>query len=298
MNRESLRSLLIGAVWVVGIFGGLIGLLSMVTGKSPSGDGSERMVYRTVDGHELAFWIYRPDQARSEERKRPAVLWFFGGGFEVGVPSQFAKQAEALADQGYVAITADYRVRSRHGDAVTPFDALEDARAALAWVRAKASSLGIDSERIAVAGGSSGGHLAAMCAIRGAADDASVSLIPPAALILLNPAVDLDIPIVRERTSDAELEALLAISPVQQLTELLPPTLILHGSEDAIVPLSSSEAFVENAHVIGSERVELKVYPGAGHEFYLHGFQGNRGFEQSLNDILTFLEGLGWSGEP
>ncbi len=293
MKRESLRSLLIGLAWVLAIFGGLIGLLSLVTGRSPAGDGSERRVYRVVNGKELALWIYRPDDWRPGDR-RPAVLWFFGGGFEVGIPSQFAKQAEAMAERGLVAMTVDYRVKSRHGGEVMPFDAVEDARAAMRWAREHAAELGIDPERVAAAGGSSGGHLAAMCAIRGAVEGDDQVLDPPNALLLFNPAVDLDIPIVRERTSEKELASLMAISPLRQLAEPLPPTLILHGSEDVIVPLSSSEVFVERAREVGTERIELETFPGLGHEFYLHGLQGNRGFEISVSRVREFLRGIGW----
>ncbi|MCB1231377.1 MAG: alpha/beta hydrolase [Verrucomicrobiae bacterium] len=292
MNRESFRSLIVGLVWVVGIFGGLIWLLSVVTGRSPTGDGSERVVYRSVGGHELALWIFKPSDWRKEDH-RPAVLWFFGGGFEVGIPSQFAKHAEAMAENGLVAMTVDYRVRSRHGSEVTPFDALDDARAAVGWVRTHAKELGIDPERIAAAGGSSGGHLAAMCAIPGAWEG-RVPIDAPNALLLLNPAVDLDIPIVRERTDEKELASLMAISPLRQLSDPLPPTLILHGTEDVIVPLASSEAFLEKALQLGSESVVLRTFPEQGHEFYLHGFDGNRGFNAALEEIVDFLARLGW----
>jgi len=133
MNRESLRSLLVGSAWVVAIFGGLVGALSLVTGRSPAGDGSTRAVYRVVEEHELALWIYQPKDGKSGDR-RPAVLFFFGGGFETGLPSQFAKQAEALAKGGMVAMTIDYRFWGWSGGLVTLLEPDADRDRFLAMV--------------------------------------------------------------------------------------------------------------------------------------------------------------------
>ena len=67
--------------------------------------------------------------------------------------------ASLFADAGMIAITADYRVKSRHG--VQVVECVKDAKAAIAWVRENAARLGVDPNKIAASGGSAGGHLAA-----------------------------------------------------------------------------------------------------------------------------------------
>ena len=88
----------------------------------------------------------------------PAIVFFFGGGWSQGTVTQFTPQAKHFAERGMVAILADYRVFRRHG--TTALEAMADARSAVRWVRANASKLGVDPNRIVAAGGSSGGHIA------------------------------------------------------------------------------------------------------------------------------------------
>jgi len=84
-----------------------------------------------------------------------------------------------------IAITADYRVKSRHG--VQVVECVKDAKAAIAWVRENAQRLGIDPDKIAASGGSAGGHLAACTGtISGFGSDER-----PNAMILFNPACTL-----------------------------------------------------------------------------------------------------------
>ena len=284
MTRESFKALAIGASTVVAIFVGLIGLLSLVTGRSPSGDGAESFTYRTIDEARLTLRVYKPRAWKPEDR-RPCVAWFFGGGWETGEMRQFAKQAAWLADRGLVSITVDYRVRSRHG--TTPFEAVDDAVAAMVWIRDHAEELGVDPDRIAAGGGSAGGHLAAMTA-----------LVPerpvPQALILFNPILDIDIPAIRERIGWIELQNFFEISPILRVTSPLPPTLVLHGTDDPIVPIQSSEAFLETAQAALTEDIELVAYPGKTHEFYHHGLNANRDFKETMERVAEFLTRLGW----
>jgi acetyl esterase/lipase len=124
-----------------------------------------------------------------------------GGRFE-----QFEPQASHLARRGMVAARADYRVKSRHG--VTPKECVEDAKSAVRWMRAKASVLGVDPDRIVAAGGSAGGHLAACAAfapgLEANEEDARISS-KPNALVLFNPVLRFDgIPQLMERIGGDE----------------------------------------------------------------------------------------------
>jgi hypothetical protein len=71
-----------------------------------------------------------------KDDKRPAIVFFFGGGWTSGTVKQFEPQAAYLASRGLVAARADYRVKSRHE--VTPDACVEDARSAVRWLRQNA----------------------------------------------------------------------------------------------------------------------------------------------------------------
>jgi len=278
-----------------------IGILLSFVSKKPE---AERIVYRKVGDTSLTLDIYRPDDWKPSDR-RPCVVWFFGGGWEVGGPPQFAAQALHLAAAGYVAITPDYRVRSRHGQKTTPFDAVSDAMRAIAWVRDHASELGIDPSRIAAGGGSAGGHLAIVCALLNDGKINEEFLPPPHpsgsrpdGLVLFNPLLDFDIPAVHQRTTPSQRENLKAISPLLLLDSSLPPALILHGTADNIIPIKTSEAFVMAADKAGVKTVKLVRYPGKGHEFYLHGPGSREAFETSMVEVSEFLTELGWAPDP
>lgn len=97
------------------------------------------------------------------DRFRPAVLWIHGGGFVVGAPQFDAFLTGQIAREvSAVVVSPDYRLAPEH-----PFPAaLDDCMATLAWMRANADGIGIDPARIAVAGASAGGGLAAAVAQR------------------------------------------------------------------------------------------------------------------------------------
>ena len=128
----------------------------------PEMPGASVEVYRDIHGVRLNAYVFTPPGHRASDR-RPAVLFFFGGGWKGGSPGQFLPQSLHLSQRGMVAIACDYRVLGRHG--VLPQDCLRDAKAAVRWARAKAATLGIDPDRIVAGGESAGGHLAAAVAL-------------------------------------------------------------------------------------------------------------------------------------
>jgi hypothetical protein len=115
-------------------------------------------VYKTVGDVKLSLYLFRPPDHKSSDR-RPAIVFFFGGGWRAGSPRQFEQQCRYLASRGMLAIAADYRVASRHN--VKVVSCVADAKSAVRWVRVHAGTLGVDPEKIVAAGGSAGGHLAA-----------------------------------------------------------------------------------------------------------------------------------------
>src|SRR5712691_2601510 len=97
--------------------------------------------------------IYKPPAGTE---KRMALVHFHGGGFARGSKDTLAAQVKPITARGYVSITAQYRLS---GVAKWPSQ-IEDAETHIRWVRANASSLGIDPRRIAIVGHSAGGHIA------------------------------------------------------------------------------------------------------------------------------------------
>ncbi len=113
--------------------------------------------FKTIGDVKLKLFVFEPEEHKSTD-SRPAIVFFFGGGWNQGSPQQFYPHCKYLAARGMVAISAEYRVRSRHG--ITPFECVTDGKSAVRWIRANADKLGIDADSIATGGGSAGGHWA------------------------------------------------------------------------------------------------------------------------------------------
>jgi len=110
-------------------------------------------VYKTIGDTKLSLYIFNPP-GHTAALRRPAIVFFFGGGWRQGSPDQFEAQCRELASLGMVAISADYRVFSRNQSNV--LDSVRDAKSAIRYIRENAQRFGIDPQRIAAGGGSSG----------------------------------------------------------------------------------------------------------------------------------------------
>lgn len=271
----------------------------------PTIPGAEVETYKRIGDVEMRVWIFNPEGHSASDR-RPAIVFFFGGGWTGGNPAHFVKHCEYLAARGMVTLAADYRVSSRHG--VTANRCVEDAKSAVRWIRKHADRLGIDPNRIAAGGGSSGGHLAAATATLpmfiGPNDDLSISSRPDA-LILFNPAVVLSsipgklefsaarISNLKKRTG-VELES---ISPYHHVQSGMPPTIIFHGTADHTVPYKTVELFMEKMKSEGN-RCVLIGYEGADHGFFNFGRNDNAAFIDTVYKMDAFLVSLGYLKGP
>ncbi|MCH2397777.1 MAG: alpha/beta hydrolase, partial [Pirellulales bacterium] len=113
-------------------------------------DNATKHLYKSTDNARLHLHCFFPPNHRSSD-KRPAIVFFFGGSWINGTPQQFVRHCRHLASRGMVGITAEYRVKSRHG--TSPFECVQDGKSAIRWLRRQATQLGIDQERIAAGGG-------------------------------------------------------------------------------------------------------------------------------------------------
>jgi acetyl esterase/lipase len=245
-------------------------------------------IYKKTEEGDLTISLSFPDDWKAGD-KRPAIVFFFGGGWTQGSPQQFAPQAAYLAKRGMVAARADYRVKSRHQ--VTPDKCVEDAKSAVRWLRKNAATLGIDPEKVAAAGGSAGGHLAACSAtatgFEAAGEDLSVSS-KPNAMVLFNPVLHLE-PIA-QRIPDGETAK--KITPNLHLVAGLPPALILFGSADPLK--KGADEYLSKAKELGAV-AELYSAEGQPHGF----FNKSPWLERTLFRVDEFLASIGYlQGKP
>jgi acetyl esterase/lipase len=191
------------------------------------------IVFGEVVNHEgetqkLLLDVYTP--AGDKENDRPAILWIHGGGFRYGNDKSqryIVAMANRFARRGYVCVSVDYRVRHAPRDDIdgTLKDALEDAMRGLKWLRDNCEKYNVDKDRIIVGGGSAGGTIAAnLCYKDGNGSEkwdkggiiSHVNLWGVPDQSLMNAQVD---------AND-------------------PPTIIVHGTEDPLVPYANSERLI------------------------------------------------------
>jgi acetyl esterase/lipase len=153
------------------------------------------------------------------------------------VESQIANPAW-FRDHGIIGIQADYRVKSRQG--TTPIECIEDAKSAVRYIRAHAKKLGIDPNKIIVAGGSAGGHIAACTFIEGGdAKDENLKISSkPNVLVLHNPVLGegfgMDFFILHPE-----------FSPILHINKGWPPTILSNGTKDETTPIQTAEKFTK-----------------------------------------------------
>jgi acetyl esterase/lipase len=194
----------------------------------------------------LTLDLYEPEG--DLESRRPAIIWIHGGGFRPGNDKRqkyIVTMATEYARRGYVSVAPDYRVRAEVGADRMPAlrEALEDCRAALEWVRANAAAHRIDAARIAIGGGSAGGMIAVnLAAVEGRPSGGGRGVFA---------LVDL------WGSPSASLMA-------ADVGPGYPPTIIVHGTADELVPFSQSEQFAA-ALTANSVEHELRAIPGAPH---------------------------------
>ena len=251
------------------------------------------IVYKTIGDVELKLHIFEPPERQSKE-PLPAIVFFFGGGWVGGTPTQFYHQSDYLASRGMMAISAEYRVRSRHG--TTPFECVADGKSAIRWVRENADKLGVNPDKIVASGGSAGGHVAACTGVIEGLDEqsenSSISS-KPNALVLFNPAVDL-VEFAKKRSSDERFKRAKEISPLQHITKDDPPCIIFHGTADRTVPFDSVERFNAAMKEVGN-LCRLVPFEEKGHGFFNYGRdKDNSSFNKTIAETDNFLTSLGF----
>lgn len=226
--------------------------------------GAETFVYHDVEPEVMRIHVFKPEGWKPSDR-RPAFLFFFGGGWLRGTPSGTTGWMKDATRMGMVAVAPDYRVGERHG--TDPGKSVADARAALRWLQERAEKFGIDPDRIVVSGSSAGGHVALWASLSRTpwgSDPSEAPLRRPAALVLMSAAIDTSEETGRfsERMKGHGND----LSPLQNLDRVMPPTLIIHGDKDNAVPYAQAVALDRRLRETGNVS-RLVTMPGAGHGF-------------------------------
>ena len=252
----------------------------------------EARIYKSIDGVDLKLHIFYPEGHQTTDQ-RPAIVFFFGGGWRAGFPGQFFPHCEYLASRGMVAMAADYRVESRNG--TTPIECVKDGKSALRWLRRHAGEMGIDAARILAGGGSAGGHVAAAVALVDGFDEASddLSISPrPTALVLFNPVYDNG----PEGYGFDRVEPYWeSFSPFHNIDAAAPPSVVFLGTNDRLIPVETAVKFkrLKESHGV---RSDLHIYAEQTHGFFNH--QHVHNFVRTVSDMDRFLVSLGYLPAP
>lgn len=232
------------------------------------------LVVCRVAGQALeADWVW-PLPGTSRGR---AVMFVHGGGWSAGSRRDYEPLARALAAQGYAGLLVDYRL----APAVRHPEAVQDLNCALRWLRQSARERGIDPDHVAVIGGSAGAHLAGWVAY--GRDDAALDGpgLPRGSRARVTLAVlhagphDLGVFDTLGPAQQGPVRALLGTatptaaqlaqaSTVSRVAPGVPPTLILHGARDPLVPPDQARRLAAALARAGVAHT-LYLIPGAGH---------------------------------
>jgi acetyl esterase/lipase len=225
--------------------------------------------YKNINGKSLQLDMYIPD---SIKKPAPLLVFIHGGGWRGGKRSDYLVYLIDFAKKGYITATVSYRLLA---DSCYPA-CVEDVSDAVGWLIRNSDTYGYDPQRIGLIGGSAGGHLALLTAYGwakpGSEENSSAAHRIKAVVDIYGP-YDLTTPYSRnhplvtsflahsfEDSPNLYSEA----SPKIYIRPGIPPTLILHGSSDQLVPISQSDSLAAKLDKMGIPYEYCRV-PGWPH---------------------------------
>ena len=265
---------------------------------------TEDVIYGRKSGMALTLDVFQPAKPNGA-----GLLFLVNGGWlsSKSTPLMVTIRPEdyrVFLERGYTM----FAVVTSSQPKFTVSEEIEDVLRAVRFVRRNSVQYGVNPGRLGVLGASSGGHLTLSIATRGglgtsdstdpveresSADQAAASFFPPTDFLNYGapgingagagPLAPLKVafgPLALTPEGREQLGR--EISPINFVTAELPPTLIIHGDRDEVVPLQQSESFVAKARSTGAANVELIVRAGKGH--------GRGDFWKSSEDITDFAD--------
>ena len=260
----------------------------------------DSVIYKKKDTVSLIMKvIYPPSMDRN--KKYPAMVFYSGGNWDYGNLGHFKRQANYFAKRGMVCFLAEYgnKIRTKEIKESNLHTSISDAKSCIRYIRENANRFNVDVNKIIAAGGSAGGHLAAAIATIDEYDDLKDNMAisaKPNGLVLFNPVIDFG------PTGDVEMYETLGekyrqTSPAHHVKQGMPPTLILHGSEDKYNSPEAMMAYKESMEAAGG-RCDLVIYDDQEHGFFNYG-RSVKYYKETVLEVDRFLISLGHiSGEP
>ncbi len=272
----------------------------------PAYDLRQGVVYTQREGVDLSYDVVTPKNPNGA-----AVLLMVSGSWKSG-PDNFEPWLSAsMLRRGFTVFAISHQSQPK----ATVDEIVDDVNRAVRHIRHHAADYGIDPQKFGVTGGSSGGHLSLMLATRGgpgseeaasnpidresSAVQAVAVFFPVTDLVDLGPStqnpgdggppmsyvagfgfkgVEGDRRHIVANDLPAWKQLAHELSPIDHLSDTLPPVLIHHGDADTLVPLDQSQRFLTRAKELGiDDRIELVVHPG-GHHGWLTMFWDVRQF--------------------
>jgi acetyl esterase/lipase len=217
---------------------------------------------------DMTLDVYHPPQGVTP--KRMAIIHLFGGGFFAGnkTAGYIINDAKALGNRGYTNVSANYRLQSQ---SLWPAQ-IHDVKAAIRWTRANAARIGVDADKIAVAGYSAGGMLALLAAGTNDKPEFEGDVGTPGVSSKVNACIGV-YPLASAQIArglfgegGATPEAIAAASPTTYIGPSFAPTIFIHGTADTTVLPQSSIDFFTKLHA-ANVPTALTMIQGANHAF-------------------------------
>lgn len=254
----------------------------------------QSFVYSQLPDTSLKVWYYQ-EQSEQQNTKRAAIIWIHGGAWVGGKANTFFANAAYCNLNNAMGFSIEYRLLNKGNYSIT--DCIDDCVKAIQSIKAKHQQLNIDTNKIVLVGESAGGHLAAMIALQ------KKQIIK--ALVLYNPVLNcntgtfikyMHAPLLLNKQPLDTTQLLLtykdkaiALSPLYQVKQKLPPTLIIQGLEDKITPVNFAIAFkdsLENLHT----SCKIELLPNTGHAFAVPHYKASEAqVIHALNSLTQFL---------
>ena len=251
----------------------------------------EGIVIGEGGGRSLEADIFLPPL---EEKNRPAVLFIHGGGWIEGDRSQLRGYGILLARLGFVCMCNSYRLSN---ESIWPAQ-VQDVNCAIRYLRANATDLGLDPNRIGVSGNSAGGHLSLMAAatnydqiFEGEGGSNKVSseikavcaIYPPTTIRQLEMLNPLENAFLMLMGKEAKKEDFDKASPLNYVTEDYPPCMLIHGSADSVVRLKDSTKFYEKL-IEFNRPASLHIFSEEE-----HAFDGEPDYGRAIADLQALF---------
>ena len=264
-------------------------------------ENARPLIYSRLDsGEVLRIHSYIPKDIKEGE-KRPVFLFFNGGAWDRGSVSQFAPHALHLVERGAVCGLVQYRDKREFPDS-TPLDAFADTRLAIQFVRLHAEKMRIDPDKVIAVGAAAGANMAASAALsktkkkaKPGDDEITSFSCKPNGLVLFSPIIDVHKDRYGYDQFGPDVSTKLACLS-KHIERKLPPTLILHGTQDRLIPFEDVFEFAQKLEKVKAP-CKLVEFEGRDHSFFNMNFDP-LSYEACLIELDAFLDEHHFLGKP